>query len=151
MCEFPLDANLLNDVEKPTRDCLRLNFVLRKEYQFLKNALTKEEISKSKHFNSLTSYHQAMRFLLKAYEFFYRQAEYPVVLNPDKLNRECKELIMNYMGDCSTEERIHQKITELQCYRNKSATLYQGTLDTSIFLNLFILLKDMLLVFFLES
>ena len=138
-------------MEKPTRDCLRLNFVLRKEYQFLKNALTKEEISKSKHLNSLTSYHQAMRFLLKAYEFFYRQAEYPVVLNPDKLNREYKELIMNYMGDCSTEERIHQKITELQCYRNKSATLYQGILDTSIFLNLFILLKDMLLVFFLES
>ena len=56
-----------------------------------------------------------MRFLLKAYESFYRQAEYSVVLNPDKLNREYKEFIMNYMGDYSTEEHIHQKITEFQC------------------------------------
>lgn len=43
LCEFPLEANLMNDVEKPTRDCSRLDFLLQKEYQFLKNVLSKEE------------------------------------------------------------------------------------------------------------
>ena len=75
LCEFPLGANVLNDVEKPTRDCSRLDFVLKKECQFLKIVLNKEKISKSKHLNSLTSYYEAMRFLLRAYGIFYRQAE----------------------------------------------------------------------------
>ena len=68
-----------------------------------------------------------MRFLLRADKFFYRQAEYSVVLNPDKLNNECKKFIMNYMGDGSTEDHLHNKIKEFQCYRNKSATPRQKT------------------------
>ena len=46
--------------------------------------------------------------------FFYRQAEYLVILNSDKLNEEDKEFIVKYMGDCSTEKHLHKKIEEFQ-------------------------------------
>lgn len=32
LCESPLEANVLNDVKKPTRNCSRSDFLLRKEY-----------------------------------------------------------------------------------------------------------------------
>ena len=34
---------------------------------------------------------------------------------------------MNYMGDGSTEDHLHNKIKEFQCYRNKLATPRQKT------------------------
>ena len=37
LCEFPLECKVLNPPEKPTRECSRLHFVIRKEYQFVKN------------------------------------------------------------------------------------------------------------------
>ena len=36
-CEFPLECKVLNPPEKTTRECSRLDFVIRKEYQFVKN------------------------------------------------------------------------------------------------------------------
>ena len=66
LCEFPLEANFLNDLDKPTRDCSRLDFVLRKEYQFIKNVLSNEEISKCKHLNSLSTYYKANEILVKS-------------------------------------------------------------------------------------
>ena len=125
LCEFPLEAHFLNDLDKPTRHCSRLDFVLRKENQFIKNVLSKEEISKSKRLNSLSSYYEAMRLLLRAYGCFYRQAEYPIVLNPEKVNKEYKEFFVNYMPDCSTEEHLHKKIQEFQCYKNSTITVRQ--------------------------
>ena len=86
MCEFPSEAKVLNSVDKPNASCSRLDFVIRKKYQFLKNILSRDEIEMSRHLNSLSAYYDAMSFLLKAYEFFYRQAEYPIVLDPEKLN-----------------------------------------------------------------
>ena len=74
-----------------------------------------------------------MSFLLRAYELFCRPAEYSVVLNPDKLNNEYKEFIMHYMGDCSTEDHLHNKIKEFQCYRNKSTTPRQKAFDLIYF------------------
>ena len=63
-----------------------------------------------------------MRFLLRAYGCFYRQAEYPVVLNPEKVNNKYKEFVVSYMPDCSTEEHLHKKIQEFQCYKNSTIT-----------------------------
>ena len=68
-CEFPLECKVLNPSDKPTRECHRLDFVIRKEYQFVKNIFSQKQISESKHLNSINSYYKALTFLLKAYEF----------------------------------------------------------------------------------
>ena len=52
-CEFPLECKVLNPPEKPTRECSRLDFVIRKEYQFVKNIFSQKQISESNHLNSL--------------------------------------------------------------------------------------------------
>ena len=76
LCEFPFDCKQLNSPDLHTRECSRLDFVIRKEYQFLKNILTLTEIRESVHLSSLENYYKAMTFLLKAYEFISKQAEY---------------------------------------------------------------------------
>ena len=86
--EFPLEKKVLNSPDKPRRDCSCLDFIIRKEYQFLKNVLTKKEVASSKHLCSLESYYDALSFLLKAFKFFSRQAEYAVALGESKLNDE---------------------------------------------------------------
>ena len=71
LCEFPLEAKVLNSVDKPNASCSCLNFFIRKESQFLKNILLREEIETARHLNSLSAYYDdAMSFLLKEYEFF---------------------------------------------------------------------------------
>ena len=122
LCEFPLEAKVLNSVDKPNAPCSRLDFVIRKEYQFLKNILSREEIETSRHLNFLSVYFDAMSFLLKAYEFFYRQPEYPVVLDLETLSIEYKRFIVDYISHCESEEQIHTKIKEFKLYRNKNAT-----------------------------
>ena len=64
LCEFPLETKVLNSPDKPTRDCSRLDFVIRKEYQFLKNVVTEKEVASSKHLCSVESYYDALSFLL---------------------------------------------------------------------------------------
>ena len=125
MCEFPLEAKVLNDVEKLRKDCSRLDYVLGKEYQFLKNVLSQEEVFKSNHLNSLSSYYAAMSFLWKDHKFFHRQAENPIVLRPKMLDNEYKKFIMDYMGNCPIEEPLHNKMKEFKIYRNKDAILRQ--------------------------
>ena len=49
LSEFPLEAKVLNSVDKPNASSSRLDFVMRKEYQFLKNILSHEEIKMSRH------------------------------------------------------------------------------------------------------
>ena len=44
LCKFPLEAKEINSPDKPTQECSRLDFPIRKEYQFLKNVMTREEI-----------------------------------------------------------------------------------------------------------
>ena len=53
LCKFPLDAKEINPCDVPTRKCSRLDFVIRKEYQFCKNVLTRDEIKNSSHLCSL--------------------------------------------------------------------------------------------------
>ena len=55
-CEFPLEAREINSPDKPTRERSRLDFHIRKEYKFLKNVLTREEIASSGHLCSLEVY-----------------------------------------------------------------------------------------------
>ena len=74
-CEFPLECKLLNPPGKPTRECSRLDFVITKEYQFVKNIFSEKQISESKHLNSINSYYEPLTFLLKAYEFLAMQAD----------------------------------------------------------------------------
>ena len=75
-CEFPLDCKQLNPIDKDLRDCSRLDFVIKTEYQFIKNILTLGEITESSHSSSLANYYNAMTYLLKAYEFVRKQADY---------------------------------------------------------------------------
>ena len=42
-CEFSLECKVLNSSEKPTRECSRLDFVIRKEYQFIKKHIFLKE------------------------------------------------------------------------------------------------------------
>ena len=60
-CEFPLEYKVLNLPEKSTRECSRLDFVIRKEYQFVKNIFSQKQISESKHWNSIDC--KALRLL----------------------------------------------------------------------------------------
>ena len=46
LCEFPLEAKVLNSVDKPNASWV-------KEYQFLKNILSRDAIETSRHLNSL--------------------------------------------------------------------------------------------------
>ena len=62
---------------------------------------------------SLEAYYEALTFIFKAYKFFSRQAEYPV--------------IVEYMADCSTVDHTHKLIEEFKIYRNKNATPKQKT------------------------
>ena len=122
LCEFPLEAKELNPPEKPTRDCSRLDSVIRKEYQFLKNVLTREEIVGSKHLCTLKLYCEALTFLFRAYKFFSRQADYPAHLEESTLSKEYKAFIVEYMRDCSVVEHIHKQIKESKICGNKNAT-----------------------------
>ena len=49
LCKFSLAAKEINSLDKPTHKCSRLDFVIRKEYQFLKIVMTREEITSSNH------------------------------------------------------------------------------------------------------
>ena len=75
-CEFPLECKVLNRPEKPTRECSRLDFVIRKEYQFVKNIFSQKNIF---------SYYKALTFRLKAYEFLAMQADHSVMIDEKKI------------------------------------------------------------------
>ena len=92
-CEFPLEYKVLNPPDKPTRECSRLDFVIRKKYQFVKNIFSQKQISESKHLNSINSYYKALTFLLKAYEFLAMQADHSVMIDEQKLNEEYKKFV----------------------------------------------------------
>ena len=109
LCEFPLEAKEINSPDKPTHECSRLDFVIRKEYQFLKNVMTREEILSSNHLCSLEAYYKALTFIFKAYKFFSRQAEYLVPFDKSTLDVEYKRFIVKYMADCSTIDHIHKQ------------------------------------------
>ena len=70
LCEFPLEAKGINSPDKPTHECSGLDFVIRKEYQFFKNVMTRQEITSSIHLCSLEAYYEALTFLFKAYKSF---------------------------------------------------------------------------------
>ena len=80
-CEFPLQCKVLNPPEKLARECSRLDFVIRKEYQFVKNIFSQKQISESKHLNLINSYYKALTFLLKAYEFLAMQDDHSVMID----------------------------------------------------------------------
>ena len=64
---MPLDCALLNEPDISTDKITRLDFVVRREYQFLKNIFTEDEISKSEHLKSLDSYYNTMKYILNVY------------------------------------------------------------------------------------
>ena len=114
LCEFPPEAKDINSPDKPTNECCRLDFVIREEHQFLKNVMTREEITSSNHPCSLEAYYEALIFIFKTYKFFIRQAEYPVTFDEFTLNVEYKRLIVEYMADCSTIAHIHKQIQQFK-------------------------------------
>ena len=124
-CEFLLECKVLNPPEKPTRECSRLDFVIRKEYQFVKNTFSQKQICESKYLNSINSYSKALTFFLKAYEFLAMQANHLVMINEKKLNEEYKKFVTEYMPECSTYEQIHKQIKDFKIIGGKKPTLKQ--------------------------
>ena len=92
------------------RECSCLDFVIRREYQFLKNVLSREEIASSNHLCFLAAYYKALTFILKVHKFFSRQSKYPIVFDESTLNEEYKIFIVEYMSDCSTVGHMHKQI-----------------------------------------
>ena len=70
LCEFPLEAKEINSPEEPTRECSRLDFVIRKEYEFFKNVLTREEIALTGQLCSLELCYEGLTLIFKTYKFF---------------------------------------------------------------------------------
>ena len=62
-CKFPLKCKVLNPPEKPTRECSWLDFVIKKEYQFVKNVFSQKQICESKHLNLINFYYKAFESL----------------------------------------------------------------------------------------
>lgn len=110
LCKFPLKAKEINLPNKLTRECSCLDFVIRREYQFLKNVLSREEIASSNHLCFLAAYYKALTFILKVHKFFSRQSKYPIVFDESTLNEEYKIFIVEYMSDCSTVGHMHKQI-----------------------------------------
>ena len=119
-CEFPLECKVLNPPEKPMRESSRFDFVIRKEYQFVKNIFSQKQISKSKHLNSINSYCKALTFLLEAYEFFAMQADHSVMIDEKKLNKEYEKFVTEYMAECSTYKQIHNRLRILKLLVKKN-------------------------------
>ena len=82
-CEFPLECKVLNPPEKPTRECSRLDLVIRrvsicKKYFFSKTNFRIKTFEFDKFLLTLT-------FLLKAYEFLAKQADHSVMIAEKKI------------------------------------------------------------------
>ena len=43
-CEFPINSREINSFDTPMKSCSRLDFVIRKEYHFLKNIFNKKKL-----------------------------------------------------------------------------------------------------------
>lgn len=85
LCEFPIDPRVIHRYDTPMQSCSRLDFVIRKEYQFLKNLFSENEIAQSIHLHSLESYYHALIFTLTAYKNFSSHLDYPVIFaEPEK-------------------------------------------------------------------
>ena len=106
-CEFPINSREINSFDTPVKSCSRLDFVIRKEYQFLKNIFNKKEIANSEHLKSLQSYYDAIVFLLKAYQVFSQHSEYPVHLDEESMNSKYKEFFSKFMPECMTVDHLH--------------------------------------------
>ena len=48
-CEFPINSKEINSFSTTMKSCSQLDFVIRKEYQFLKNIFNKKKFSNSEH------------------------------------------------------------------------------------------------------
>ena len=66
-----------------------------------------------------------MRFLLRAYGCFYRQAEYPVVLNPEKSEQQVQGICCELYARLFYRGTPSQKIQQFQCYKNSAITVPQ--------------------------
>ena len=107
------------------KSCWRLDFVMRKKYQFLKNIFDKKEIANSEHLKSLQSYYDPLVFSLKAYQVFSRHSEYPVHLDKKSMNSEYKEFVSKFMPECMTVDHLQKQIKAFKIIRWKNATSKQ--------------------------
>ena len=63
ICEFPLETLLFSKFSTSTDKMTRLDFIVRKKYQFLKTIFTEEEMANSLHLASLKSYNSVMDYI----------------------------------------------------------------------------------------
>ena len=113
LCEYQIDSKICYGPDVPIVKPSCLDFLIRKEYQFLKNLFTEQEMKESPHLPSLSNYYDAMNYLLKVSQNFRYHSYHPVTFaEPKKLNEEYKDFLLTYMNDCSTSQHIHERIKD---------------------------------------
>ena len=90
-CEFPMNSREINSYDMPMKSCSWLDFVIKKEYQFLKNIFDKKEIANLEHLKLLQSYYDALVFLLNAFKKFSWHSYYPIHLDEKSMNNKYSE------------------------------------------------------------
>ena len=68
LCECPIDSKICYGPDVLIAKSSRLDFLIRKEYLFLKNVFTEQEIKESTHLSSLPNYYDAMNYLIKVFQ-----------------------------------------------------------------------------------
>ena len=74
--EFPMNSREINSLDMPMKSCSWLDFVTKKEYQFLKNIFDKKEIANLEHLKLLQSYYDALVFLLNAFPYIWTKSQW---------------------------------------------------------------------------
>ena len=78
LCEYQIDSKICYGPDVPIVKPSCLDFLIRKEYQFLKNLFTEQKIKESPHLPSLSNYYDAMNYLLKVPLNFRYHSDHPV-------------------------------------------------------------------------
>lgn len=120
LCEFPLEAKVLNDV-KTIKQMLSSRFCLKKRVSIFTKCFIEKWNCRAKTFTVSKVLLWSNVFFIKSLWIFPQAGRVFCRFQPEKVNREYKEFVVEYMGDCSTVEHLHNKIKEFKIYRNKSA------------------------------
>ena len=78
LCEYPIDVKVCYRPDFPIASSSHFNFLICREYQFLKNLFSEKEIKESIHLSSLSDYYHAMTFLFRVFEHSSFHADHPI-------------------------------------------------------------------------
>ena len=123
LCECPIDSKICYGPDVPIAKSSRLDFLIRKEYLFLKNVFTEQEIKELPHLSSLPNYYDAKKLSYQSFSKFRYHSDHPVTFPiREKLSEEYKDFLLTYMSDCSTSQHIHERIKGFKLLKSQNVT-----------------------------